>query len=102
MYEQSKMLNIEKYENVFSLNYIDFWDVKNICKYLHGHIELNPIKCNEKPILFYSRERYIGLEDGISSWSAELIFSWIGICWFGVVFIKYNKFGLWNWLLNLG
>ncbi len=61
-YTQSKMLNIEKYENVFSLNYIEFWDVKNICKYLHGHIELNPIICNEKPILFYSKDRYIGLE----------------------------------------
>lgn len=62
-YEQTKMLNLENYENVFTLNYFEFWDVKNICKYLHGRIDLNAIICNEKPILFYSKERYIGLEE---------------------------------------
>lgn len=62
-YEHTKMLNIEKYENIFSLNYYEFWDVQNICKYLYGYIDLNPINCNEKPILFYSKERYIGLEE---------------------------------------
>lgn len=62
-YNQTKMLNIEKYENVFTLNYYEFWDVKNICQYLHGQIELKPIICNEKQILFYSKERYSGLKE---------------------------------------
>ena len=30
---------------------------------MHGHIELKTIICNEKPILFYSKERYSGLEE---------------------------------------
>jgi hypothetical protein len=73
-YEQTKMLNIEKYENVFSLNYNEFWDVNNICHYLHGYIDLNSIICNEKPILFYSKERYIGLyeyRDLINKWKKQ-------------------------------
>lgn len=60
-YNQNKMLEIEKYENVFTLNYSEFWDIKNICTYLHGEINLKPIICNEKPLLFYSKERYIGV-----------------------------------------
>ncbi|NLZ80377.1 MAG: hypothetical protein GX913_01010 [Clostridiales bacterium] len=63
MYAKSKMLNIEKYENVFTLNYFEFWDVNNVCKYLHGKIELERFACNEKPMLFYSEERYIGFKE---------------------------------------
>lgn len=57
------MLNIEKYENVFTLNYYEFWDVNNICKYLHGKIHLEEFAYSKKPMLFYSTERYRGLEE---------------------------------------
>lgn len=61
-YDHIKMFNIGNYEDVFTLNYYEFWDAGNVCKFLHGEIELKTIICNEKPILFYSKERYSGLE----------------------------------------
>ena len=71
-YKHVSILN----KNVLTLNYYEFWEVKNICKFLHGEIDLKTIICNEKQILFYSKERYSGLveyKDKINELKNQLI-----------------------------
>ena len=62
-YKNTDMIHINEYQNIYSPNYVEFWDVNNICTYLHGHIDLKSIKSNKKPIFFYSKDRYKGLEE---------------------------------------
>lgn len=41
-----KISTIESYENIYSLNYVEFWDATNKCSFLHGKYifsELSPI-----------------------------------------------------------
>ncbi|MBO4701106.1 MAG: hypothetical protein J5625_00450 [Lachnospiraceae bacterium] len=43
VYDVSKMINIDKYDNVFSLNYMEVWDDKKRAIYLHGEVGLGSL-----------------------------------------------------------
>ena len=55
-YDSKKLLDISGYERVYTLNYIEFWDKKEECIYLHGKIDLNSLGDGQN-ILLASRER---------------------------------------------
>lgn len=54
---KEKMFDVSKYDNIFSLNYTEFWDDNKSCKYLHGEFNLDAIKDNDI-IYLASAERY--------------------------------------------
>lgn len=80
-YEQNKRLgvndqeknlpNMKRYDKIFTLNYVEYWDKENRCIYLHGHYESDKVICNNKPLLHYSCERYVGY-DGYKELVQEL------------------------------
>ena len=55
-YELSKLPQMEEYDYIFSLNYIEFWDRKKQCIYLHGNIDLSKLG-NEKNAILVSINR---------------------------------------------
>lgn len=55
-YDSKKLLDINGYEKVYTLNYIEFWDENEECIYLHGKIDLDSLG-DEQNILLASRER---------------------------------------------
>lgn len=38
-YDSKKLLDISEYKEVYTLNYIEFWDKKEECIYLHGKVD---------------------------------------------------------------
>ena len=59
-FEEKNLPNIELYDNIFTLNYIEYWDKEDRSIYLHGKYDFDKVKCNNKPVLHYSYERYLG------------------------------------------
>ena len=53
--------HLKTYEKVYTLNYVEAWDINNICIYLHGHYDLPNTDNNSKFILLYDNKR-INLE----------------------------------------
>lgn len=53
---------MKKYDKIFALNYVEYWDKENRCIYLHGHYESDKVMCNHKLVLHYSCERYVGYD----------------------------------------
>lgn len=56
VYDSKKLLDINEYEKIYSLNYMEFWDKKEECIYLHGKIDLDSLGDGQN-ILLASRER---------------------------------------------
>lgn len=48
---QDVALKLADYKNIFTLNYYEFWDENNICKYLHGKFDLSMYDNIKKKIL---------------------------------------------------
>lgn len=40
-FDETKLLDFDSYENIFTLNYFEFWDKHDVCNYLHGKFNLN-------------------------------------------------------------
>lgn len=55
-YDSKKLLDISGYDKIYTLNYIEFWDKKAECTYLHGKIDLDSLGDGQN-ILLASRER---------------------------------------------
>lgn len=55
-YDSKKLLDMSEYKRIFTLNYVEFWDKKQECIYLHGRIELDRFG-DEKNMLLASKER---------------------------------------------
>jgi hypothetical protein len=53
---------LNRYEKIFSLNYMEFWDLDDRCCFLHKRYYLPEIAPYTKPIIFYNRYRYAGLK----------------------------------------
>lgn len=49
---------LNSYENIYTLNYAEFWNPKHTCTYLHGQYKLPAIFSNDCSILLYSVEQY--------------------------------------------
>lgn len=47
---------MEMYDKLFSLNYIEFWDVEQKCIHLHGKVKIEN-KEHSQNIILVSRER---------------------------------------------
>ena len=50
-YDDTKMFSVEKYNNVFTLNYVEFWDVQNKSIYLHGRVDISKLSDVKNGIL---------------------------------------------------
>ncbi|MCI8771338.1 MAG: hypothetical protein HFH73_09350 [Lachnospiraceae bacterium] len=61
-FNKNKLPNLNCYDNIFTLNYVEFWDTNNHCIFLHGKFNLDSIITNSYPVLLYSHERYCGFE----------------------------------------
>lgn len=70
-YQEKNLPNMKRYDKIFTLNYVEYWDKENRCIYLHGHYESDKVICNNKPLLHYSCERYVGY-DGYKELVQEL------------------------------
>ncbi|MBP3474958.1 MAG: hypothetical protein J6K48_01345 [Lachnospiraceae bacterium] len=55
-YDAEKLLDISAYDRIFSLNYVEFWDKKQSCIYLHGKIDFDTLE-NQQNMLLLSSER---------------------------------------------
>lgn len=55
-YDSKRLLDISEYKRIFTLNYVEFWDKKQECIYLHGKMDLASMD-DEQNILLTSRER---------------------------------------------
>lgn len=42
-YQEDKLPDFREYDYIFTLNYYEFWDKKNVTKPLHGHVNLSKI-----------------------------------------------------------
>ena len=49
-----------RYEQIYTLNYVEFWDDKDICIYLHGKYDIDSVKVTNKDVFHYSMERNRG------------------------------------------
>ncbi len=54
-YNETKMVPIEQYEELFSLNYYEFWDKTKLVKYLHGKVDLTRMPNNEHVMIVSDR-----------------------------------------------
>ncbi|MBR1701596.1 MAG: hypothetical protein IJ716_06520 [Lachnospiraceae bacterium] len=45
-YDETKMFSVDKYDYVYTLNYIEFWDRQNRSVYLHGRVDISKISKN--------------------------------------------------------
>ncbi len=61
-YNKSNLPNLNVFDNIFTLNYVEFWDEYNHCTHLHGKYNIDSIITSNIPLLLYSHERYIGFE----------------------------------------
>lgn len=50
-YKRGKVPPVEKYNKVYSLNYYEFWDVKNIVTYLHGRVNYSALPTYGKVVI---------------------------------------------------
>lgn len=57
-YEEDKLPDFGNYDSIFTLNYFEFWDKKNVAKPLHGHIDLNRINDDTNMLVSISRMNY--------------------------------------------
>ncbi len=57
----TKLPDIVKYDRVFTLNYVEFWDDRNICIPLHGKIVYNDLQ-DVPNAFFYNTAKYGGSE----------------------------------------
>lgn len=49
-----KVPNIDNYDYIFTLNYVEFWDTDNRCIHLHGKVDFENLSNKTKPILISS------------------------------------------------
>lgn len=42
-FNKNKLPNLNYYDNIFSLNYVEFWDANNQCIFLHGQFNLDSV-----------------------------------------------------------
>lgn len=61
-YNKESVPNMALFDNIYTLNYAEFWDDSSKCTFLHGKYNMNSIICDDKPVLHYSCERYLGYE----------------------------------------
>lgn len=54
-YDKSKMLQIDKYDYIYTLNYVEFWDAKQKSMYLHGKIDFDALEDVKNAILISKR-----------------------------------------------
>lgn len=66
-YNTSNLPNMNAFDNIFTLNYAEFWDNSNRCIFLHGKYDIDSVPTNNKPLLLYSHERYCGFENYAST-----------------------------------
>lgn len=50
----TKISILQSYNNVFSLNYTEFWDTTNICSFLHGKYTLPKLSSTGKNIILFN------------------------------------------------
>lgn len=55
-YDKTKVPPVDRYDYIFTLNYIEFWDVELKSIYLHGRVDLSALD-NVKNAVFISKER---------------------------------------------
>lgn len=61
-YLPTNLAALNTYGRIFSLNYMEFWDLNDRCCFLHKRYHLPDIVPYTKPIIFYNRYRYAGLK----------------------------------------
>lgn len=49
-----KISTLQSYDNIFSLNYAEFWDILGKCSFLHGKYTLPKISSNGKDIILFN------------------------------------------------
>lgn len=60
-YSDHDLSVLDMYENIYTLNYVEFWDKKNRCHFLHKKYNLPIIRSAGNPIVFYNRYRNSGI-----------------------------------------
>lgn len=82
-FNSDNLPNLNYYDNIFTLNYVEFWDTNDQCIFLHGKFNLDNIITNTYPVLLYSHERYCGFEGYASivknmntSYNTHLLDTW--------------------------
>lgn len=54
-YKKDKLPKLLNYDFIYTLNYYEFWDEKNMTKPLHGHIDLNAINSDTNMLVSVPR-----------------------------------------------
>lgn len=68
-HSEYKMFDIKDYENIYTLNYYEFWDINHICKYLHGFFDYKNSKDGKNIKLI---DKYIDKNDDFNNIKEEL------------------------------
>lgn len=55
-FDKNKMISINDYDYIYTLNYVEFWDNMHKCIYLHGKIEWSELP-DKKDVIFVSSGR---------------------------------------------
>lgn len=53
----SELPHMEQYDKIFTLNYVELWDVNSSCVHLHGKVDMAKLKNVKRPFI-YSTARY--------------------------------------------
>ena len=57
-FDSKKVLDVNEYDRVYTLNYIEFWDKKKECIYLHGKIDWDSFEDGENILLASKKGSY--------------------------------------------
>lgn len=63
-HSEYKMFDIKDYENIYTLNYYEFWDINHICKYMHGFFDYKNSKDGKNIKLI---DKYIDKNDDFNN-----------------------------------
>lgn len=55
-YRAERLLSFSNYEFLYSLNYVEFWDVNHKCIHLHGKVDLDKLE-DSKNVVFVNKHR---------------------------------------------
>lgn len=63
-HSEYKMFDLKEYENIYTLNYYEFWDDNHVCKYLHGYFDYKNSKDGKNIKLI---DKYIDRNDDFNN-----------------------------------
>lgn len=58
-FDKTGLFSMEEYDQIYTLNYIEFWDEKQRCIHLHGKVDLTKIDDKKRAILISTGRMYL-------------------------------------------